>query len=116
MTIYRSLTTMISAAALAASAMAPIATAASADGWRDGRGGHHIARKAPRRHHIARKASRRHYIARNAPRRHWRGGRKHHRYVYRHRRRDKTGRYIAIGVGAFMLGLIAAQTHRPYYD
>jgi hypothetical protein len=96
MTIYRSLTTMIIAAALAASAMAPIATAASADGWRDGRGGHHIARKAPRRH--------------------WRGGRNHHRYIYRHRRRDKTGRYIAIGVGAFMLGLIAAQTHRPYYD
>jgi hypothetical protein len=106
MTIYRSLTTMIIAAALAASAMAPIATAASADGWRNGRGGHHIARKAPRRH----------YIARNAPRRHWRGGRNHHRYIYRHRRRDKTGRYIAIGVGAFMLGLIAAQTHRPYYD
>jgi Ni/Co efflux regulator RcnB len=106
MTIARSLTSMIIAAALAASAMAPIATAASADGWRDGRGGHHIARKAPRRHHIAR----------NAPRRHWRGGRNHHRYVYRHRRRDKTGRYIAIGVGAFMLGLIAAQTHRPYYD
>jgi len=106
MTIYRSLTTMIIAAALAASAMAPIATVASADGWRNGRGGHHIARKAPRRH----------YIARNAPRRHWRGGRNHHRYIYRHRRRDKTGRYIAIGVGAFMLGLIAAQTHRPYYD
>jgi hypothetical protein len=96
MTIYRSLTTMIIAAALAASAMAPIATAASADGWRNGRGGHHVAR--------------------NAPRRHWRGGRNHHRYIYRHRRRDKTGRYIAIGVGAFMLGLIAAQTHRPYYD
>ena len=106
MTIYRSLTTMIIAAALAASAMAPIATVASADGWRNGRGGHHIVRKAPRRH----------YIARNAPRRHWRGGRNHHRYIYRHRRRDKTGRYIAIGVGAFMLGLIAAQTHRPYYD
>ena len=106
MTIARSLTSMIIAAALAASAMAPIATVASADGWRNGRGGHHIARKAPRRH----------YIARNAPRRHWRGGRNHHRYIYRHRRRDKTGRYIAIGVGAFMLGLIAAQTHRPYYD
>jgi hypothetical protein len=106
MTIYRSPTTMSIAAALAASAMAPIATVASADGWRNGRGGHHIARKAPRRH----------YIARNAPRRHWRGGRNHHRYIYRHRRRDKTGRYIAIGVGAFMLGLIAAQTHRPYYD
>jgi len=96
MNISRSLTSMTVAAALAASAMAPIATAASADGWRNGRGGHHVTR--------------------NAPRRHWRGGRNHHRYVYGQRRRDKTGRYIAIGVGAFMLGLIAAQTHRPYYD
>ena len=33
-----------------------------------------------------------------------------------HGRRDNAGKYIAIGVGAFMLGIIAAQTHRPYYD
>ncbi len=96
MTISRSLTSLTVAVALAASAIGPMATAASADGWRGGHRNHHVTRHAPRRH--------------------WRGGRNHHRYVYRHRRRDKTGKYIAIGFGAFMLGIIAAQAHRPYYD
>ena len=87
---------MTVAVALAASAIGPMATAASADGWRDG-------------HRI-------HYVTRHAPKRHWRGGRNHRRYVYSRGRRDNAGKYIAIGVGAFMLGIIAAQTHRPYYD
>lgn len=96
MTISRSLTSMTVAVALAATAIGPMATAASADGWRGGHRNHHVARHAPRRH--------------------WRGGRNHRRYVYGHRRRDKAGKYFAIGVGAFMLGIIAAQAHRPYYD
>jgi len=96
MTISRSLTSMTVAVALAAASMGPFAAAANAEGWRNGHRGHHIARHAPRRH--------------------WRGGRNHRRYIYRHGRRDNTGKYIAIGVGALMLGIIAAQAHRPYYD
>lgn len=86
---------MTVAVALAAAAMGPFAAAANAEGWRGHRG---------------------HHVTRHAPRRHWRGGRNHHRYVYRRGRRNNAGKYIAIGVGAFMLGIIAAQTHRPYYD
>ena len=96
MTISRTLTAMTVAVALAAASMGPFAAAASADGWRGGHRGHHVT------HH--------------APRRHWRDGRNHRRYIYRHGRRDNTGKYIAIGVGALMLGFIAAQAHRPYYD
>jgi hypothetical protein len=96
MTISRALTSMTVAVALAAAAMGPFAAAANAEGWRGGHRGHHITRHAPRRH--------------------WRGGRNHRRYVYSRGRRDNAGKYIAIGVGAFMLGIIAAQTHRPYYD
>ena len=87
---------MTVAVALAAAAMGPFTAAANAEGWRDGHRGHHVTRPAPRRH--------------------WRGGRNHRRYIYRHGRRDNTGKYIAIGVGTFMLGIIAAQAHRPYYD
>ncbi|MHA1573395.1 MAG: hypothetical protein ACTSX8_05325 [Alphaproteobacteria bacterium] len=96
MTVSRALTSMTVAVALAAASMGPFAAAANAEGWRDGHRGHHITRHAPRRH--------------------WRGGRNHRRYVYSRGRRDNAGKYIAIGVGAFMLGIIAAQTHRPYYD
>lgn len=94
MTISRSMTSMTVAVALAAASMGPLAAAANAEGWRDGHRGNHFARHAPRRH--------------------WKGGRNHRRYVYR--KRDRTGKYTAIGLGAFMLGIIAAQAHRPYYD
>lgn len=94
MTISRSMTSMTVAVALATASLGPLAAAANAEGWRNGHRGHHVARHAPRRH--------------------WNGGRNHRRYVYR--KRDKTGKYIAIGLGAFMLGIIAAQAHRPYYD
>lgn len=96
MTISRSLTSITVAATLAASAVGPMATAASAHGWHGGNRGYHVTRHAPRRY--------------------WRGHRHHRHYGYRYRKRDKTGKYIAIGLGAFMLGIIAAQAHRPYYD
>ncbi len=86
---------MTVAVALAAASMGPFAAAANAEGWRNGHRGHHVARHAPRRH--------------------WQQGRRNHRR-YVHHKRDKTGKYIAIGLGAFMLGIIAAQAHRPDYD
>ena len=96
MTITRSLTSVTVAAALAATTLGSMATAASADGWRDGRGGYHAARRFGNRH--------------------WNGGPRYH-YAFRSKR-DNTGRIIALGLGALMLGIIASQAgHDPYgYD
>jgi Spy/CpxP family protein refolding chaperone len=90
MTITRRLTTLTTAAALAATALGPMATTACAEGWRDGGRDHSYAR---------------------SERRDWdRGGRDHWRYRYAHRRHhDNTGKYIALGVGALMLGIIASE-------
>jgi hypothetical protein len=83
------------AAALAATALGPLATSASAEGWRDGRrGGPDYA---------------------YSERHNWKGGhRKHRRYGHhrRHHKRDNTGKYIALGVGALMLGIIASEAAR----
>lgn len=101
MTIARKITGVTTAAAIAITALVPMATAASAEGWRGGnRGERHYAyndrRNFKKRHH-ARKHDRRHQ------RRH---------YVVR-RKRDNTGKYIAIGVGALLLGAILADSaHR----
>ena len=96
MTIMRKFTSLATAAALAATALGPLATSASAEGWRDGRrGGPDYA-----------------YSERHD----WKGGhRKHRRFGHHHRRhhkRDNTGKYIALGVGALMLGIIASEAAR----
>ena len=94
MTTTRKITSIATAAALAATALGPLATSASAEGWRDGRrGGPDYA-----------------YSERND----WKGGRhdKRHRYAHRRHKRDNTGKYIALGVGALMLGIIAAEASR----
>jgi hypothetical protein len=97
MTITRKFTSIATAAALAATALGPLATSASAEGWRDGRrGGPDYA------------YSQQH---------NWKGDRhgKRHRYGHRHHRhhkRDNTGKYIALGVGALMLGIIASEAAR----
>jgi hypothetical protein len=92
MTITRKFTSLATAAALAASTLGPLATSASAEGWRDGRrGGPDYA-----------------YSDRND----WKGGhRRHNRYGHR-RHRDNTGKYIALGVGALVLGIIASEAAR----
>jgi len=93
MTTTRKLTSITTALALAAAALGPMATAASAEGGWHGKGrhgGHHAAR----------------HDARN-----WgRGGR--HRYAHRRHRRDHTGKYVALGVGALMLGVILSEAAR----
>jgi len=93
MAFTRKLTSITTAAALAASALGPLATSASAEGWRDGRrGGPDYA-----------------YSQRD----NWNGGhRNHRRYGHRHHRHDNTGKYIALGVGALMLGIIASEAAR----
>jgi hypothetical protein len=93
MTITRKLTSITTAAALAAAALAPMTTAASAEGWRDGRRGGD-------------------YAYARSERRDWnRGGHRRH-YAHRRHRRDNTGKYIALGVGALMLGIIASEAAR----
>ncbi len=94
MNTTRKLTSIATAAALAASALGPLATSASAEGWRDGRrGGPDYA-----------------YSERN----NWKGGRhgKHNRYAHRRHKHHNTGKYIALGVGALMLGIIASEAAR----
>jgi hypothetical protein len=90
----RRITSLTSAAVLAVTALGPLATSASAEGWRDGRrGGPHYA-----------------YAERN----NWNDrNRGHSRHAHhRHRHRDHTGKYIALGVGALMLGIIASEAAR----
>jgi hypothetical protein len=97
MTISRKLTSITTAIAIAVASFGPLATSASAGGYRDGDGygGRHYSRHDNRG---------------------WRddgyrGGR--NRYYARHyRKRDNTGKYIALGVGALMLGIIASEASR----
>jgi hypothetical protein len=89
----RKLTSTIAAAALAATTLVPMATAASAEGWQGGRGrdyGYSQRGDYGRGHH---------------------DGYRGERYGY-HRRHNDTGKYIAIGLGALMLGIIASEAGR----
>lgn len=93
MTTTRKLTSITTALGLAATALGPMATAASAEGWHDGRG-----------------RGERHASFRDDDR-DWGRGR-HRHYHRRHRDRDDTGKYIALGVGALMLGVILSEAAR----
>ena len=104
MTITRKLTSMATAAALAATALGPMTTAASATEWRQAAGGNY-ARDWDGDHRGERRGSR-----------HWDGdhddGPRHHRRYGHRRHKDNTGKYIAIGLGALMLGIIASEAGR----
>jgi hypothetical protein len=97
MTTTKKLTSMLTATALAATALVPMATTASAhDGYKGGNG-------YSRDWDGDRRGSR-----------HWKGGYdgpRHYRYGHR-RHKDNTGKYIAIGLGALMLGIIASEAGR----
>ncbi len=97
MTTTRKITSLATAAALAASALGPLATSASAEGWRDGRRGGPDYAYSER--HDWKGRGYRHN-------RHRRHGHRHHRH------RDNTGKYIALGMGALMLGIIASEAAR----
>lgn len=105
MTITRKLTSITTAIALAATTLGSVATSANAADWGDGRRGGEYSRDYD--HHDGGRDFRR------GDDRDW--GRRHHRdrYHARHRRHDNTGKYIALGVGALMLGIIASEaSHR----
>jgi hypothetical protein len=112
MNIQRKLTSITTAAALVASALVPLSTAASAEGWRDGnrQGGYGQSYNAYNNNQ-------------QAPRGYDRGDRGHDyrgydrgrydRYAYGRHRHHDNGKYIALGVGALMLGIIASEaSHR----
>jgi len=98
MTITRMLASLTTAAALAATALGPMTSAASAEGWRDGRGG------GPD------------YTYARSQRRDWNDDRRdhgpRHRYAHRRHRRDNAGKYIALGIGALVLGILASEAAR----
>lgn len=92
-TTARKLTSITTALAIAVTAMAPLATAASAEGWRDGRrgGDHHASRNHGGK---------------------WGNKGRHRHYAHRRHRRDNTGKYVALGVGALMLGVVLSEASR----
>lgn len=95
MTIARKLTGITTAAAIAATALVPMATTASAEGWRDGRrGDNHYGYNDNRdfKRHRGDHDGRRRYVVR--------------------KKKDNTGKYIALGVGALMLGVILSEAGR----
>lgn len=102
MIITRKITSIATAAALVATTLGPLATSASAEGWHGRRGGPSYSHSERNWDH----GRRHHYQKRYAHRR-------HHERHHRHHRRDNTGKYIALGVGALMLGIIASEAaHR----
>jgi hypothetical protein len=95
MTISRKLTSITTAVALAAASLGAVTTSASAGDYRgDGYRGDHYSRGYDR--HDDRGYG-------------YRGGRD--RY-YAHKRHNNTGKYVAIGAAALMLGIIASEASR----
>jgi len=87
MTTTRKLTSIITAAAIALTSLGTVTTTAYAGGYRDGGHGYHEGHRGG-----------------------YRGGRD--RYYAHHKRKNKTGKYIAIGAAALMLGIIASEASR----
>lgn len=99
MTISRKLTSITTAIALAAASLGAVSTTASAGGYRGGDGyygggGRHYSRG---------------YDGGYRGDYGYRGGRD--RY-YARKKRNNTGKYIAIGAAALMLGIIASEASR----
>ncbi len=99
MTIKRKLTSVTTAVALAATALAPMATSANAEPWN----GHHDG-----------------YGYAHSDRGDWNRGHDHgdwdgrgrdggHHDAYRRHKHHDTGKYIALGIGALMLGIMASE-------
>jgi len=101
MTISRKFTSAATAIALAAASLGTVTTSASAGGYRgDGIYGHPGAYS----HGYGRRD-------RGYRGDHYRGGRDRY-YARHHKKRDNTGKYIAIGAAALMLGIIASEASR----
>jgi len=98
MTTTRKLTSIIAAAAIAVTSLGAVTTSAFAGGgYRDGGHGYHDSyRDGGRGYHDSHRGG-------------YRGGRD--RY-YAHKKKNNTGKYIAIGAAALMLGIIASEASR----
>jgi hypothetical protein len=97
MTISRKLTSITTALALAVASLGAVSTTASAGGYRGdgyGGGGRHYSRG---------------YDGGYRGDYGYRGGRDHY---YARKKRNNTGKYIAIGAAALMLGIIASEASR----
>jgi hypothetical protein len=92
MTTTRKLTSIITAAAVALTTFGAVSTTAYAGSYRDGGYGYHDGG--------------RHYGGNYG----YRGGRDRY-YAYR-KKKNNTGKYIAIGAAALMLGIIASEASR----
>jgi len=97
MTIKRKLTSITTAVALAATTLAPMATSASAEPWNGHRDGYARSDRGDR----------------GGDRGNWDGrgrdGGHHDFYAYRGHRHHDNGKYIALGIGALMLGIMASE-------
>ncbi len=113
MTIKTKLTSLAAASAIAASTFTPLAaTSAQAGGLYEGNGAqlHYVQRRGKR------KFNRNRANRRNFARNHRRHANRHHAPpVYYKKKKNRTGKYIAIGLGALMLGIIASQASRSHY-
>ncbi len=105
MTIKTKLTSLAAATAIAASTFTPLAaTSAQAGGLYDGNGA---------KLHYVGSRGRRHFN-RGHRGRHFNRGHRARPYYYK-RKRNRTGKYVALGIGALMLGIIASQASRSHY-
>ena len=98
MTISRKLTSITTAVAIAVASFGPLATSASAGGYRGGDGYGYGGRHYSRHDDCGYRGD---YG--------YRGGRD--RY-YARKKKNNTGKYIAIGAAALMLGIIASEASR----
>ena len=112
MTIKRTLTSITAAVALAATALAPMATSANAQQWPDHRRDYGF-QNAPAQDYSYRGGN---PGNRGGNRGNWDGGRRdggrHDFYAYRRHKHHDTGKYIALGIGALMLGIMASEAGR----
>lgn len=111
MTIKRTLTSLTAALALAATTLAPMATSASADPW-NGRGGDRGYSHNDRGNWNGR--GDRGNWNRGGDRGNWngRGDGRRDFYAYRRPKHHDNGKYIALGIGALMLGIMASEAGR----
>jgi hypothetical protein len=99
MTVKRTLTSITAAVALAATTLAPMATSANADPWN----GNHNNYAHSDRGDWNRGGDRGNWDGRG------RDGGRHDFYAYRRHKHHDTGKYIALGIGALMLGIMASE-------
>lgn len=111
MTIKTKLLALTTATAVAAGSLVPLATTAQAQGW--GKGDRAEVVRVDRRYkkrgfrNNNRKFARKNFRKHNRNR-HWNRG-------YAYKKKDRTGKYVAIGLGALMLGIIASSAARGHH-